>query len=109
CSPHGVGRSWMSTGRHARRSPARQARGRLRPPVRVRHVVAVPDAVLRRRAPAALCELVGAVTAYVMTGEKPGLRAKVPPVEFLATPARPACTRPRPRAPLHRGARTARS
>jgi len=33
--------------------------------------------------PAAFCELVGAVTAYVMTGEKPALRAKVPPVELL--------------------------
>ena len=33
--------------------------------------------------PAAFCELVGAVTAYVMTGEKPGLRAKVPPPELL--------------------------
>ena len=33
--------------------------------------------------PAAFCELVGAVTAYVMTGEKPGLRAKVPPAELL--------------------------
>jgi hypothetical protein len=34
--------------------------------------------------PAAFCELVGAVTAYVMTGEKPGLRADVPPPELLA-------------------------
>jgi hypothetical protein len=33
--------------------------------------------------PAAFCELVGAVTAYVMTGEKPALQAKVPPVELL--------------------------
>lgn len=33
--------------------------------------------------PAAFCELVGAVTAYVMTGEKPALRAKLPPVELL--------------------------
>jgi len=30
--------------------------------------------------PAAFCELVGAVTAYVSTGVKPGLRAKVAPV-----------------------------
>ena len=34
--------------------------------------------------PAAFSELVGAVTAYVVTGEKPGLRAKVPPAELLA-------------------------
>jgi hypothetical protein len=34
--------------------------------------------------PAAFCELVGAVTAYVMTGEKPGLRADLPPAELLA-------------------------
>jgi hypothetical protein len=34
--------------------------------------------------PAAFCELVGAVTAYVVTGEKPGLRAKLPPAELLA-------------------------
>ena len=34
--------------------------------------------------PAAFCELVGAVTAYVMTGEKPGLRADLPPTELLA-------------------------
>jgi hypothetical protein len=34
--------------------------------------------------PAAFCELVGAVTAYVTTGEKPGLQAKVPPPELLA-------------------------
>jgi hypothetical protein len=33
--------------------------------------------------PAAFCELVGAVTAYVMTGEKPGLQAKLPPAELL--------------------------
>jgi hypothetical protein len=33
--------------------------------------------------PAAFCELVGAVTAYVTTGEKPGLRAKLPPAELL--------------------------
>ena len=33
--------------------------------------------------PAAFCELVGAVTAYVMTGEKPGLQAKVPPLGLL--------------------------
>jgi hypothetical protein len=34
--------------------------------------------------PAAFCELVGAVTAYVTTGQKPGLRADVPPAELLA-------------------------
>lgn len=33
--------------------------------------------------PAAFCELVGAVTAYVSTGVKPGLRAKVAPVEWI--------------------------
>jgi hypothetical protein len=37
--------------------------------------------------PAAFCELVGAVTAYITTGEKPGLRAKVPPAELLAASA----------------------
>ena len=47
-------------------------------------MVAVPDAVLRRRAPAAFCELVGAVTAYIRTGEKPGPHAKLPPAELLA-------------------------
>jgi hypothetical protein len=34
--------------------------------------------------PAAFCELVGAVTAYVMTGDKPPLRADLPPMELLA-------------------------
>lgn len=34
--------------------------------------------------PAAFCELVGAVTTFVMSGEKPGLRADVPPAELLA-------------------------
>jgi hypothetical protein len=38
--------------------------------------------------PAAFSELVGAVTAYVMTGEKPGLRAKLPPAELLTEPWR---------------------
>jgi hypothetical protein len=32
--------------------------------------------------PAAFTELVGAVTAYVMTREKPGLRAKLPPYDL---------------------------
>jgi hypothetical protein len=34
--------------------------------------------------PAAFCELVGAVTAYVTTGEKPALRADLPPLELVA-------------------------
>jgi hypothetical protein len=34
--------------------------------------------------PAAFCELVGAVTAYVTTGAKPGLRADLPPAELVA-------------------------
>jgi hypothetical protein len=34
--------------------------------------------------PAAFTELVGAVTAYITSGEKPGLRAKLPPAELLA-------------------------
>jgi hypothetical protein len=34
--------------------------------------------------PAAFTELVGAVTAYITTGEKPGLRAKLPPAGLLA-------------------------
>ena len=33
---------------------------------------------------AAFCELVGAVTTYVMTGEKPALHADLPPAELLA-------------------------
>ncbi len=33
---------------------------------------------------AAFCELVGAVTTYVMTGEKPPLRADLPPSDLLA-------------------------
>jgi hypothetical protein len=33
---------------------------------------------------AAFCELVGAVTAYVTTGEKPGLRADLPPADLAA-------------------------
>lgn len=36
-----------------------------------------------RARPAAFCELVGAVTAYIVTGEKPGLQAKLPPAELL--------------------------
>jgi hypothetical protein len=38
----------------------------------------------REARPAAFCELVGAVTAYVVSGVKPGLRAKLPPAELLA-------------------------
>jgi hypothetical protein len=34
--------------------------------------------------PAAFCELVGAVTAYVITGEKPALRADLPPRDLIA-------------------------
>jgi hypothetical protein len=34
--------------------------------------------------PAAFCELVGAVTAYVATGRKPALRADLPPAELVA-------------------------
>jgi hypothetical protein len=34
--------------------------------------------------PAAFCELVGAVSAYVLMGEKPDLRADVPPPELLS-------------------------
>lgn len=34
--------------------------------------------------PAVFCELVGAVTTYVLTGEKPGLRADLPPAELVA-------------------------
>jgi hypothetical protein len=36
---------------------------------------------------AAFCELVGAVTTYVMTGEKPALRADLPPTELVAAVA----------------------
>ena len=38
----------------------------------------------REARPAAFCELVGAVTTYVMSGEKPALRADLPPDELLA-------------------------
>ena len=33
---------------------------------------------------AAFCELVGAVTTYIMTGEKPALHADLPPTELVA-------------------------
>jgi hypothetical protein len=38
---------------------------------------------------AAFCELVGATTTYIVTGEKPGLRADLPPAQLVA-----ACERP---------------
>ncbi len=38
--------------------------------------------------PAAFCELVGAVTAYVTTGEKPALTAKLPPADVLTPTSR---------------------
>jgi hypothetical protein len=37
--------------------------------------------------PAAFCELVGVVTTYIATGDKPALRADLPPAELVA-----ACT-----------------
>ena len=52
--------------------------------VRVRHLAAMPDLFSTVARPAAFCELVGAVTAYITTGEKPGLQAKLPPAELLA-------------------------
>jgi hypothetical protein len=45
--------------------------------------------------PAAFCELVGAVTAYITTGEKPGLRAKLPPAALLAACGEPLIPRRR--------------
>jgi hypothetical protein len=39
-----------------------------------------------RARPAAFCELVGAVTAYVTTGEKPSLVATLPPARWVASP-----------------------
>ena len=39
--------------------------------------------------PAAFCELVGAVTAYVSTGIKPALRADLPPAELESSPRDP--------------------
>ena len=47
-------------------------------------MAAVPDVVLREAQGAAFCELVGAVTTYVMSGEKPALRADLPPTELVA-------------------------
>ena len=44
----------------------------------------MPDVFSPVARPAAFCELVGAVTAYIRTGEKPGLQAKLPPAELLA-------------------------
>lgn len=40
----------------------------------------------RAARPAAFCELVGAVTSYVLTGTKPILRADLPPASLLRTP-----------------------
>jgi hypothetical protein len=48
--------------------------------------------------PAAYCELVGAVTAYVVTGELPVLRADLPPAALVA-----ACDVGRPFCPGRRG------
>jgi hypothetical protein len=42
---------------------------------------------------AAFCELVGATTTYIVSGEKPGLRADLPPAELVA--ACDAAGRPR--------------
>jgi hypothetical protein len=36
--------------------------------------------------PAAFCELVGAVTAYITTGVKPALRADLPPASLVPRP-----------------------
>jgi len=44
----------------------------------------MPDVFSTVARPAAFCELVGAVTAYIRTGEKPGPHAKLPPAELLA-------------------------
>ena len=38
----------------------------------------------REARPAAFCELVGAVTAYVTTGEKPALAARLPPARWAS-------------------------
>jgi hypothetical protein len=61
----------------------------------------------REARPAAFCELVGAVTAYVMTGVKPGLRAKLPPAELLASLTIGAGARTRARGPRSRRGLTA--
>jgi hypothetical protein len=42
--------------------------------------------------PAAFCELVGAVTTYIMTGEKPALHADLPPTELVAACDVDACS-----------------
>jgi hypothetical protein len=42
---------------------------------------------------AAFCELVGATTTYIVTGEKPGLRADLPPAELLTACEAGAVTR----------------
>jgi hypothetical protein len=42
---------------------------------------------------AAFCELVGAVTTYVMTGDKPALHADLPPTELVASCDVDGCSR----------------
>ena len=44
---------------------------------------------------AAFCELVGAVTTYVVTGARPALHADLPPAELLAACDLCRATRPR--------------
>jgi hypothetical protein len=44
---------------------------------------------------AAFCELVGATTTYIVTGEKPGLRADLPPAELVAACEFEQLSRPR--------------
>jgi hypothetical protein len=46
---------------------------------------------------AAFCELVGAVTTYVTTGEKPALHADLPPTELVAACDVDGCSRIGPR------------
>jgi hypothetical protein len=41
---------------------------------------------------AAFCELVGATTTFIVTGEKPGLRADLPPAELVAACGAPPIT-----------------
>jgi hypothetical protein len=48
---------------------------------------------------AAFCELVGATTTYILTGERPGLRADLPPAEVAAAFA--VDGRPGPGPPAH--------
>jgi hypothetical protein len=44
---------------------------------------------------AAFCELVGATTTFIVTGEKPGLRADLPPAGLLAAGVTPLRSSPR--------------